>query len=87
MVLGQYRPLDVLEELDEDIIDPQDDEVTTPGHDSDSQSESTVTSPTHASPSGDCPSDGKSLAKLEIKANNASSGPPANRPLLQACVE
>ncbi|KIW35787.1 uncharacterized protein PV06_11873 [Exophiala oligosperma] len=86
MVLGQYRPLDILEELGEDIIDPQDDEVTTPGHDSDSQSESTVTSPTHASPSGNYPSDGNSLAKLEIKANNASSGSPANR-LLQACVE
>ncbi|KIW36540.1 uncharacterized protein PV06_11249 [Exophiala oligosperma] len=86
MVLGQYRPLDVVEEWDEDIIDPQDDEVTTPDHDSDSQSESTVTSPTHDSPSCDCSSGGKSLAKLELKANNASSGPPANRPL-QAYVQ
>ncbi|KAK6362431.1 hypothetical protein LTS17_012867 [Exophiala oligosperma] len=86
MVLGQYRPLDVLEEWDEDIINPQDDEVTTPDHDSDSQSESTVTSPTHGSPSGGCSSGEKSLAKLELKANNDLSGPLTNRSL-QATVE
>ncbi|KAK5312304.1 hypothetical protein LTR93_011393 [Exophiala xenobiotica] len=86
MVLGQYRPLDVVEEWDENIIDPQDDKITTPDRDGDSQSESTVVSPTHGSPSGDCPSGGKSRATLELTANNASSGPPANRPL-QAYVE
>ncbi|KIW09717.1 hypothetical protein PV08_12001 [Exophiala spinifera] len=86
MELGEYRPLEVVEEWDEDIIDPQDDEVTTTGHDSDSQSESVVVSSTPGSPSGESPSGEESPAKLELKANNASSGHPTNRPL-QTTVE
>ena len=86
MALGEYRPLDVLEEWDEDIIDSKDDEVTPTGHDSDSQSESIVVSSTHGPPSGECPSGGKARVKLGFKANNDSSSPPTNRPL-QATVE